>query len=238
MSDDRAAPKIFAAARLIPELYFDLIARVPAGTFLFIALTILGFPKVVPEVPEWLHGAGGVLLATVVAGLMAVGYSLGILLTPWGDLFRSIYERAVWIWIYRDWENEIEALRRKHDSKSKVVSKKSAWDKIKTFPHIGELRKLYRFAHDDAKGESPQAKVILPKMSAEAKLCDHLFCAASIVLVTFYFIGSRDNVVHASVIKCTFGALCMSAVAAPFRFRALLIRQLSYGRERAASAHA
>lgn len=151
-------------ASIIPEFYYDLISRIPAGLTL-IAIVIIGgiSSDQRQELITWLVSANHkdfpFLLIFIL--LICAGYTISIPLSALGAIAHLIYSRKVWKNIENTFCNEIRLLEKHYNSGS-------------------DKTKLNRLLHDDLKNRNPQAKVILSKMQSEVALCDNLAAAIAI----------------------------------------------------------
>ena len=97
MGDEDAKPSFWAS--VVPDVHYDLIARIPAGTFLAVALVLfatndsytLRTTLTSKETNSWFY----VLL-------IGAGYSFGMLLSPLGEGINWIYYSWAWKEVVKD----------------------------------------------------------------------------------------------------------------------------------------
>jgi hypothetical protein len=182
MSDE---DKLTKWASLVPEIYYDLIARVPPGTFLVVALMwVLGIfsnngafeLKDIKDM-SWAPTTASLFL------LLGTGYVVGIILTPLGGIIGRTYWLHLWQKIgphYNKWIVEFNNLFGADlpiDEDSNIQ-----WHKLKRV----HAHRLSRQLQEYVKDKNDQAKLILPKMSAESALCSNT--VGGIVILQFSLI--------------------------------------------------
>jgi hypothetical protein len=221
MSDEKSE----SWAYLIPEFYFDLISRVPPGVLIIVAVAYAVMPSAFafhqPSKTTEFEGPTVTLLLL----LIGAGYACGILLTYLGSLIYDTYFRR----IYSEVANLYpESLRRWLWKKIWADEKPfiSNWESLSA----GDLRLLYRRSHDYIKDRFPYAARLLPKLSAEGKLCDNVAAALLVITIAFPVIrylssGSMKEwwPLPVLIISCLY-----SWAAARHRFRRLAMGQFSY----------
>jgi len=216
------------AAGLIPEVYYDLIARVPAGGFVVLALLGLYHPELYRTVIEGKIETGVAVLLVFVFSVLS--YAVGLLLSPLGNW---IVERF-WCRIFAEasckYKDLIPGIMKDlaiayyplpTKGSSENSSSELAPEQISTSDQYG---RIYRQLHEFLKEADPQAKVVLPKMQAEAALCANL--TAGLLLV---FVASvcRPRDMHLALVWTIIG-LVLSIWGAWFRNKRLIHRHFSY----------
>jgi hypothetical protein len=221
-------PEIGKWPSLIPEIYYDLISRVPPGVLLFLALLVAGSRLSLGQIQSVSFGAATILLLL----LVLAGYTLGILMTPLADIFHRTYKRSVWRETIS--KQDFGPLVQLIDSNFNLClpkNEKNELDVDKIERRHYDL--LDRVMHDYLKGIDPQAKLILPKMRAEARLCDHLFVALLCVgrIMAYCLWVKHENLLiqQGTVILAVIG-LIASRAAARYRTEHLIHRQFSFMR--------
>jgi len=225
--DDK--PDLSQWPSVIPEIYYDLIARVPAGTLLFLVIASGGQPSLGKLISATSVGSAAVFLTLV----LLAGYSSGILITRLGSLFHRTYRYRIWrrvlggergyAGLITTFNNQFPTLNLPTDDGGRVAV---------AMLQAEDVDRLDRVMHDYLKAKDPQAKVLLPKMRAEAALCDHLFVAliGSVVVVSCALLWSpQEGLADRLGILATFLAgSTLSAFCAPYRNERLIRRQFSF----------
>ena len=161
-------------ASSIPEVYFDLIARVPAGAVILFAMT----PKDLPifSAKEFSAAEIGPAFA-LTASFIFFAYVLGLLLTFPSGVFAYGLRGGLWWWMFKM--------------------------KMKVGPEYPDLRSLagtfgidvpdqIRFPdflriefdiHDQLRMRDESSRNLLAKMRAEAELCANLAAAFALLFV-------------------------------------------------------
>jgi len=161
--------KLTQAASLVPEVYYDLIARIPAGLTLFLGgLLVTGVLESQAWSLETFRTFNWAPSAGLLALVLAASYVLGILVTPWGYPVRERYYHATWVRLLPDYAD----LLAKHQGKFGMAIPLQDLQTGNVTDRL--LRRLYGGMHDYLKGSNSQANLILPKMTGEASLCEHL----------------------------------------------------------------
>jgi hypothetical protein len=173
------------AAALIPEFYYDLICRVPPGTLLAAMLwwELAGAPARQGIVKLLQEGKVDWIPFTLLfVALVGVGYSLGILISPLGRWVRGLYEKKVWVQVRNEFPALFDAIWDTYkDSFSSTAGERGgSGQETRSTVERQESKagKLYRLMDDDLKAGHPQARVLLPKLNAEAALCENLAATA------------------------------------------------------------
>jgi hypothetical protein len=90
--EDDATPKP-SSLSVIPEVYYDLISRVPPGVLVVASLYLLYVPRSSRINVEAITASGAAL---VLAGLLGSGYAVGLLISSLGDNIRQMHRRNDW----------------------------------------------------------------------------------------------------------------------------------------------
>jgi hypothetical protein len=211
---DESSPAKVAA--LIPEVYYDLIARVPAGTFFLVALLVLYRPTVYKSFAGARIETGAVLLLMFIVAI--AGYSAGLLLSALGNLIS---------WLF--WDRTFSDANEKYENIVVRIEARLGIDPLQARSSRKKVRNhndcIYRRLHEYLKEVDVQAKVVLPKMQAEAALCCNF--AAGVLIV---FVASVIELKHVSSLGLlwTAVALALSVTGARFRSRRVIERHFSY----------
>jgi hypothetical protein len=169
-----------SAASLIPEVYYDIIARVPAGSLLvlFALRTLIrGGAFSLPESSAWFT-ANGVSVLVVVCFIMGLGGLVGILISPLANVCRNFYWKRAWLAAtakgpYQEITPKLKQLG------FAGLPDCSAWATLSSADFHGLDRWMYDFVQEN----SVIAKTLLPKLRAEADLCSYLGAAFLILPV-------------------------------------------------------
>lgn len=156
---------------IIPDLYYDLIARaIPGATFVLEA-AFLSIPSTL--FPESRIGDVSVGLVTAsIFILLGVGYVVALLITPIGEHTRRLYTKRMWKTVLIEDSDARHALRHKLDIT--LTGSES----------IATLERSYRVLHDYVRSNDPSSRtLVLSKMQAEAALCTNLFSCSSLLLL-------------------------------------------------------
>lgn len=174
MSD---AEEVREWASLIPEIYYDLIARIPAGTLL--VLGILSYQRLLtsgaPFDLQKLRYSSGAFILVLLVLLLGTGYVASMLLTPLCSFLYGRYRPLLWKRYREEYEKEIVEFMQVVQLKFQSVQ-----------PSKLDLRQIEEFEqqmHDFLMAKSDHARVILPKMRAEASLCNNLTLVLSLFLL-------------------------------------------------------
>jgi len=219
-------PDLGKLPSLIPEIYYDLIARVPAGAVLFLAIVLIGGQYSPDQLKSENFGSATVILVL----LLLFSYALGILITPLASAFHRRYREAVWrqALCEHNYCSLVQLLEARFHLG--LPKDQSGQVQLNSFQRK-HYDRLDRLMHDYLKGADPQAKVILPKMRAEASLCDQLFVAFScIALVGAYSLLVRHTSLgeHFGASLLVVGGLALAALGARHRNKRLIHRQFSF----------
>ncbi len=169
------------AAALIPEFYYDLICRVLPGILLAVLFwwQPLGAP-----IPEWIvklakeEKIGAIPFTLLFVALVGVGYVLGILISPCGSWLRSLYQEQAWTRVRNDFPSIYDRIVSTYKECLAGSSGECGASAPKTGltgePRQPKARNLSALLDADLKARNAQAQVLLPKLNAEAALCENL----------------------------------------------------------------
>ena len=160
---------------VVPEFYYDLISRIPPGVFLILGVIfeiLESHNKTISDYKDF--NTAVVILFTVL--LLAAGYSVGLFINTPTKYFAMIYTAKAWRRVINDEQPLFKELKKQEIFKEFNFDSPSA---IKE----PEARRLFRRVHDLLKLKDNQAKVILPKLTAESSLCNNTAFALVIYLV-------------------------------------------------------
>lgn len=168
---------------IIPEIYYDVISRVPAGTILVLAILWTGgcfLPGGFLE-PQRAQNIQWVLLII----LLTAGYPVGMLLTPVGHAVYSLYRNALWNNFTKENQETMEEAKEFYLKDGTVreqkgegqASKEQERKKKRATELLDQRMQEFLTAQD------PRATFILPKMRAEAALCNNLAAASFLYLL-------------------------------------------------------
>ncbi|MBL7154357.1 MAG: hypothetical protein ISS79_11620 [Phycisphaerae bacterium] len=132
MSEERAAVK--QGVGLIPQVYFDIIARVVPGTILIgsICLAALGPADSWSRLQDWLGKSSGVSVSALAALILLASYTLAILLwCPWFSFMKWFQGEKFW-YCKEDFVRDYETV--KHRSRTAG----SRLTKLKAQIHMAE----------------------------------------------------------------------------------------------------
>ena len=163
---------------LIPEVYYDLIARVPAGIVVIATIleSILSALQVSAPSASTLLSASGIPVLTIAAASLGLAGIFGILLSPIADQLRALYWSRSWIAVtdqgpYRD----IAAVF--HQAGNHILPRVNAWSSLSSF----DLHGIDRWIYDFLLMRNSIARTLLPKLRAEADLCSYLAAACLLI---------------------------------------------------------
>jgi len=164
---------------IIPEFYFDLISRIPAGIFLFV-MVLLEF-KCLPSLEgDWYLKIEVGFSFLILLSLLCIGQCLGIFLSVVGKhIARIFFTSNVW---KKYAENDKELIFNFIDyQKIKSIDKEkfSEWKD-------NEYQKIYRESHDLIKDKNEKAMLLLPKLSAESSLCNNISASIFLSLIIHF----------------------------------------------------
>jgi len=184
--DEESIPKNWS---FIPEFYFDLISRIPPGIFLTLILLFeFGFFKST-NFDTFVKLEAGPSFLLLFASIIT-GQTLGIFLSAIGKkISEKIYSNKIFN-NYRKQDFElfnwfIETLKIKLEIPNKIDTKDSQF--------------LYREITEFVKSNSGKSGIILPKLSAEASVCNNSVAAilvATIIHLLHCIFYSGDSFYH------------------------------------------
>jgi hypothetical protein len=168
------------AVSIIPDLYYDFIARVVPGTVFLVATCFVCEPSrsLLLKRAAALTGVG--LTTTAFLLLLGTGYIVGLLATPFSESIRQLYLR-------RSWK---KALAGSSGTEATIVELFGYSPNAK--PVVLEF--CYRRMHDYIRTKDTSSRSrVLSKMQAESSLASNLSTCFSIlffVKVAVAFVGS------------------------------------------------
>ncbi|MFN8092436.1 MAG: hypothetical protein U0599_09495 [Vicinamibacteria bacterium] len=171
---------------LLPEFYYDLMARIlPGVVFAATLLFLLGAFEVKAAIERVAQTAWAPIVF-LVTGVGTCGYIIGILLTPLQARVRSGYIPEVWQPILASnraviCEKQAQLGLRDFAAELDNAIRGSVWRPADRAALARVARQLYSPLHDLLKARLPQAQLVLPKMNGETGLCDNI-CAGLTVL--------------------------------------------------------
>ena len=221
---------------ILPEFYYDLIARIIPGVVLVLGAVFASGtaePAAAFATLLTLAWAPVVLLLIIIS---IAGYVAGILLTYFQSGVRSSYSGAVWRVVLRQYRDVIikrqdelglNGLRTKLDECQLDASGRSSRrDRKAANRAIREVtRPLYGELHDLLKDRHPQARFVLPKMNGETGLCENT--AVSLILVMLvalvHTVTAPTGPVATRLVQAAATAFPFAVLALLF-FRAAVVR--------------
>lgn len=227
---------------IVPELYFDLISRIPPGTVLILGL-VWAFrysPNEAAFSIDKIKELGWAPVITLFFLLLGAGHSVGILLTPIGALIRSPF---VYTWQHRiyNWNSDlifyihcrfkmVLSVKNNDSKKRRPVGFKEICKEEQVPQYsltVEEAKRVYRLINEFLKSEDNQAKIILPKMQAEAALSDNLAPAIFFSFLVFV-LHNGWGAIPPLAIKAVLGGIVLSIIASWYRHRAEIRRQFGF----------
>jgi hypothetical protein len=222
---------------LIPEVYYDLIARVPAGVVLAIAAaqSILSSLGRSLDASAWLT-ANGILFLTTAAAFLGLAGIIGILISPIGDRMRSLYWRRSWtaVVVRGPFKAAGSTLRA---AGCRLLPRNADWSKLTD----SDLHGLDRWVGDYLRIRTSYARGLLGKMRAEADMCCYLaasFFLLPLVQLSLNFLFYLSGLAHGfpahlrdpSVwlwYAASWGATALLCASGAYRTKRLVLRMLS-----------
>lgn len=162
---------------LIPEVYFDVISRIPPGVLLVIGLIYAVRPTLWHDLTPGQTTSGNPLqppYTLLFIFLIGAGYAAGIMLSVCGALLSRLYFRRHFVAAANAFSKEVRDWTWKLTSEAPEAPD---WLKLSKEELQEKCGVLYRRQHDHLKAGSRQAMALLPKMDAEAKLCGNTSAA-------------------------------------------------------------
>lgn len=215
---------------LIPEFYYDLISRIPPGTLLLLLLLyeLLGVKGRQVSLDLIKRGElEGIPFAGLFILLISGGYALGILISALGYVIRRLYLPLVWRELVGRYPALFYSICNAYEvsiSESESAVDPKCFSRLKS----RDFLKVYRLMHDHLKSLDPQPRVLLPKMSAEAALCENLV-AVALVWLLLLVITSSPTLSPEVAVACLVSA-ALSLLAGFHRYRQSIARHLSFFR--------
>jgi hypothetical protein len=163
-------------ANAVPEMYFDLIGRVPPGLFLSIVLLVVFIPNIRDTARGISKAEWGPSLISIIL-LAFAAYSIGLLISPTGIWINRKRWRIAWEAINKD-NNQFNLLQRVYADLQLGFPLATKWEDLS----LEQRDFIYRHLHELLKINVPEAKLLLPRLAAELG-----FALNSIVAL---FIGS------------------------------------------------
>jgi hypothetical protein len=224
--------KVQPILSVIPEVYYDLIGRVPAGI-----MTVLGGLWIVSSS----HPLGDRGLASLesldwapamvlLALLTMSGYTVGLVLNVGGWAVYRTYRRRLFMRVMKAHRAHFAPLVRRANQQLALhlVEDDSRWsDSDVTTLSYAQLDWLDRSINDHLKRADRHARVILPKLGAEAMLCNNLVAGIVVLAVTNAIWSFPELGVSTRGAVLAVGVVCLTIAAAWHRNQQLLKRQFS-----------
>lgn len=213
-----AGDSIKSLGNVVPEVYFDLIARVPPGAFVVVCLWALYRWKTGSKIIFLEFNAGTATVALIL--LLGASYSVGLLLGPAGRLLTERFARHHWNKQCARW------------GISKLLVQEflipgSCNDETDAHITAQQNRELiYRRLQDYLKGVDPQARTLLPKINAEKSFCAN--AAAAIMLVSLATVGVMGKAVDGTLLLWLLAGVAFCVWGSWERTRMLIVRHFSY----------
>lgn len=218
-------------AAIVPEFFYDLIARILPGLVFAILLLVVSAPDSLGFLRELaaqnkLQGVPFVLLFVV---LIALSYALGILLGPLGAKVRDLYLPPVWRQVVGTTHLEFV----KGYANRRGLSVSPDHEAIVAGLDRKALKTLFRLLEDELKSKDPLGRVLLPKLHAETVFCDHL-CVALLLVGTLaalllFLDVLQPRAAWGTFMAVLFGLALFAGWTAKYRFWGLIQRLLSLG---------
>jgi hypothetical protein len=172
---------------IIPEFYYDLISRIPPGMFLTIAILSERFSRTGDKFSDYKAISSGIA-ALITILLIGSSYALGTFISAPAKFVAMLYTSRTW--------------RRTIDAEQQLFSKLKSQKPFESFDFSSpskikeqEARRLYRTVHDYLKLKDTQAKVVLPKLTAESSLCNNSAIAFLLYLIIHAFNCGWDKAI-------------------------------------------
>jgi len=214
-------------ARVIPEFYYDMIARIPAGLVLvlfvlwIISPSFLIFPndnslkiEMIKSIFSWAPATLALIF------ILVFSYTCGLFLASFGSLLSKLYQPYIWKKVMGEKVPEEGSRRLKY--KQLMEEKKY---------NQSDLDWMDREIHFFLKATNKQALTVLPKMRAEAGLAANT-TAAAVFSFFFYLIWSislGDPLLKNKPFLIVVALITiLSAVSIPFRLRSYCRVQLAF----------
>jgi len=204
--------------QLVPELYYDLIGRIPAGVIFWLlvgAWLAPTFTTVPLSIEHFPFGVAFVIL-------LLLSYVIGIVIVPIRLLVHNCYRRWAWKKLCAGYAAELSCLTDRFRSDVRVSDAPPDFVNMS----MSETDAFQAFLHEDLKHNNAQARVLLPKMSAEVRLCDNLFTVG--VGVGLAHLLTTWTWAQPIWVWCALAIGILALAAAPYRYLRLLQRRIAY----------
>lgn len=166
MPDEEKLPQI---ASLIPEIYYELIARIPAGMLLVLFTVDVWLTCSKSPIRTHINIDDSFTTLIVVLG---AAWAVGIVLSPVAYPIRKCFRKSIWEQLLKDRQN-LELVKRfgkRLGIRLEDPPPKDGWPEV-----------IDRRLQDYVQYELEHARMILPKMEAEGILAAHLAVALFIL---------------------------------------------------------
>jgi len=203
-------------AALVPEVYFDLISRVPPGLLvlvIFLSQVAVGIDDqrlLASVTANWAVAAGLLSLA------LGASYVIGLLLTPIGAYVSRPISHFAHKRCFKRHGVFIESFCSKEQIGSIKDGKIRFWD-------------FYKFARGYLNAEQSHTRNILSKMHAEYALCNNMIAAILVTLIGLMLTRWLNLIVAESSLVRVFllPLLAISSIAAWHRYNRALDRHIT-----------
>ena len=210
-----------AWGQLVPELYYDLIARLPAGIvfwLLVIALLFSTHPSLTPSVSA--DTLQAIPFGSLLVLLLVVAYVTGMIIVPMSVVVRRIYGSFVWRRLYV-----------MHPARVRVLFERLAPDNFETRVPLEKVQRahfdaLHQLLYERVKLDHALAKILLPKMSAEVRLCENVVVVTMLVLVGHPLVTGSFG--EPSWVYGLLVVALLALIAGAYRYLILLQRLVAY----------
>ncbi len=212
-------------SNLVPEVFYDIISRIPAGAILIMTILSLSLNMPLTDPDKGALKIFSALLwapATIFLILLLVAsYAVGLMLTAFGHIHYIIFWRKK-LWREASGYYKIEAIAPWKEKLEKLASNQCDGDCIDI---------IDRDIHFWLKSRNPDAKRILPKMRAEAGLAHNGLAACTLAIVfslVVWKIQGGPIISHGTHLAILALLWILFVVAAPFRSRSYIRTQLTF----------
>jgi len=201
---------------IVPEFFFDLIARVPPG-ILLVLLVLLEFGVLSQTNTDKLFATTGGFVIVLSILLFGAGYSVGIFLSVPGIYIGKLYFKNVWDHFTHTEEAILQEISRKLKLNMKFANGKPQTR--------SDWWRFHRVTHDYLKHKDKDARVMLPKMSAEASLCNNTAAALTVYpIIRLFHCGFHGQLSLLWFVVIVAIFVCMAQI----RYRRMIDSQISY----------
>ncbi len=212
MDDEKEKDKILWF-KLIPEFHYDLISRIPPGTFLLLVIMWMVRPILNIFCEFW--ELDGIAFGSAFLLLLGGGYVVGVILTPLGNFVSLTYTRLIWKAAILSCKEPINWFCGMYQ-----ISYPKTFANYRLFEHR---------VHDYLKTNNEQAMNVLSKMHAEAFLCNNFLPVLILIPIIDVYLNARNGVYHfREDFYFLFPALLMIVIAGFYRTKEFALRQLSF----------